>query len=104
MPRILVTGGCGFAGSHIVEELLKYEDVRVTVLDNLSYAARLDNLAHVDLKRLRIVCWDFRNPFPHSLVKILNGCDFDHIIHNGAQSHVARSFQDPREFVESNII
>lgn len=101
MPRILVTGGCGFAGSHIVE-FLTWGGSEVVVVDNLSYAARFDNLENVNHSRLKIVCWDFRNSLTDALLKHIGQVDY--VIHNGAQSHVASSFRNPREFVESNII
>lgn len=100
--RILITGACGFAGAHIVEEALQYEDVSIIAMDNLTYAGRLDRLKHLDQKRIQFVFHDFRQPLSDALLKTIGSVC--HIIHNGAESHVLRSFSNPRLFVESNVI
>jgi len=100
--KFLVTGAAGFAGSHIAEELLQYEDAEVISLDRLTYAGRLDRLAHLPRNRIRAIYHDFRAPLSDALLKHIGPVDY--IIHNGAESHVARSFKTPRLFVDSNII
>ncbi len=100
--RVLVTGAAGFAGSHIVEELLGQPGNEVVVLDCLTYAGNLNRLSHLPLDRIKIVHHDFRFPLPDSVLQDIGKIDF--IIHNGAESHVARSFQNPRIFVESNVV
>lgn len=102
MKRILVTGAAGFAGAHIVEEILKYEDTKVVALDSLTYAGRLDRLAHLDKTRIKFVYHDFSQPLTEATLKSIGGIDF--VIHNGAESHVLRSFENPRLFATSNII
>jgi dTDP-glucose 4,6-dehydratase len=101
MRRFLVTGGAGFAGHHIVEEILSYIDAEVTVLDCLTYAGRLDRLAHLDKRRIKYIHHDLRQPISDQK---LGEMQADVWIHNAAESHVARSFNDPRLFVESNIM
>jgi dTDP-glucose 4,6-dehydratase len=98
--RVLVTGACGFAGSHLVEELIA-TGAQVVALDNLTYAGRLDRLSHVDHSCLKFVDYDFRLPFSDAFLKSLGPIDY--VIHNGAETHVARSLKDPKIFVESNI-
>jgi dTDP-glucose 4,6-dehydratase len=100
--KVLVTGACGFAGSHITEEILSNPENEVVALDCLTYAGRLDRLAHLDRSRIHFVCYDFRFPFSSETIKQIGHVDA--IIHNGAESHVARSFINPRIFVESNIL
>lgn len=100
--KVLVTGACGFAGSHITEEILSNPDNEVVALDSLTYAGRLDRLAHLDRSRIHFICYDFRFPFSAEILKQVGQVDY--IIHNGAESHVARSFVNPRIFVESNVI
>jgi dTDP-glucose 4,6-dehydratase len=100
--RILVTGACGFAGAHIVEEILSHEDTEVISLDCLTYAGRLDRLAHLDRSRIQTVYHDFSQPLSDALLKTLGQVDY--IIHNGAESHVMRSFMNPRIFATSNIM
>ena len=93
--RFLVTGGCGFAGSHLVGELLS-QGHQVTVMDNLTYAGLLRNLAH--LSGFKLVHHDFSQSLkPESTL-------FDYVIHNGAESHVLRSLEAPGKFVQSNVI
>jgi len=100
--RILITGACGFAGSHLVEELLQYEDIQIVSLDRLTYAGRLDRLEHLDRQRIQHIHHDFRAELPAWLIGELQGVDY--IIHNGAETHVGRSFGAPELFIQSNIV
>lgn len=99
--RILITGAAGFAGSHIAEEMIdKGHDV--VSLDCLTYAGRLDRLDHLPRMRVKMIYHDFRYPLSYTLLREIG--EVSHIIHNGAESHVMRSFDDPRTFVQSNIL
>jgi dTDP-glucose 4,6-dehydratase len=99
--RVLITGAAGFAGSHIAEEMVS-RGYDVVSLDCLTYAGRLDRLAHLPRKQVKAVWCDFSKPITDSVLKEVGSVDY--IIHNGAESHVLRSFQFPRTFAESNII
>ena len=99
--RVLVTGAAGFAGSHIAEEMID-QGHDVVSLDCLTYAGRLDNLAHLPANRIKSVWCDFSAPISDGVLKEIG--QVDHIIHNGAESHVLRSFSYPRTFVMSNVI
>jgi dTDP-glucose 4,6-dehydratase len=104
--RILVTGGAGFIGSHFVRTMLSggypgYEDAAVTVLDNLTYAGNLANLASVsDSPRLRFVPGDIADA---GLVRsILRGHDV--VINFAAETHVDRSIKRAAPFVTTNVV
>jgi dTDP-glucose 4,6-dehydratase len=95
VSRFLVTGGCGFAGSHLVEEL-RDSGHTVTVLDSLTYAGQLRNIKDFSLG-CQVIHHDFSRLLP-------NLEPVDYIIHNGAESHVLNSLERPDRFVSSNVI
>jgi len=98
--HVLVTGGAGFIGSHLVDLLLE-QGRRVTVLDRLSHGGSRRNLeAHDADPRLRFVEADVNDA---TVVReILGGVDA--VVHAAAESHVDRSIEDPRPFFESNLM
>jgi dTDP-glucose 4,6-dehydratase len=102
--RVLITGGCGFAGAHLVEHLLTETDWRLVVLDGLTYAGRVDRLtdaAGFDPSRVDLVWWDLRSPI-HAAVDEQIG-EVDAVLHLAAGSHVDRSIADPVPFVQNNV-
>lgn len=103
MKRVLLTGGAGFIGAHIVEHLHKNTDFEIVVLDRLSYAGSLARLAQFRAdSRVRFVFHDFRGEFSASTLYSLGKIDY--IIHNGAETHVDSSLIEPELFVTSNVI
>jgi dTDP-glucose 4,6-dehydratase len=99
--HVLVTGGAGFVGSHVVDRLLQRPDVRVTVLDAMTYAGSLENLAQHDGEdRLRFVEGSVADA---GLVDTLVS-EADRIVHAAAESFVDRSIAGPREFVVTNVL
>jgi dTDP-glucose 4,6-dehydratase len=99
--HVLVTGGAGFIGSHLVDGLLADPGVQVTVLDALTYAGSLENLAlHADHPRFRFVRGDVADP---QAVEPLVA-DLDRVIHAAAESHVDRSIDGPGAFVRTNVL
>lgn len=104
MKKILITGGAGFIGSHVVRLFVgKYPGYHIFNLDKLTYAGNLENLRDVEQMenytfiRGDIVDSDFIN-------QLFLQYGFDGVIHLAAESHVDRSITNPLEFVYTNVI
>lgn len=104
--RVLVTGGCGFVGHHVVEHLLKTTDWSVLVFDKLSYAAngleRLRDINVFDDRRVTVMTSDFALPISEGVAREIG--QLDYIFHLGAETHVDRSIDDPAPFVMTNVV
>lgn len=100
--HILVTGGCGFIGSTLVRQLVALE-YRVTVLDALTYAGRLENLSGVGARsQLEIVVGDIGDS---DLVSdLFSRHQFSGVINLAAETHVDRSINDAQPFVATNVL
>jgi dTDP-glucose 4,6-dehydratase len=104
--QVLVTGGAGFIGSHYVRSLLggaypAYADADVVVLDLLTYAGTMSNLAGcIDDPRLRFVRGDIRDP--GVVAEVMDGTDV--VLHFAAESHVDRSIAGAADFVSTNVV
>lgn len=108
MKTILVTGGAGFIGSHLIAYLLKNTDWKIVSLDRLDFSGNLNRLQEivteldVDHSRVKLVWHDLKaelNPMVSAKIGSV-----DYIAHLAAGSHVDRSIEYPLEFVQDNVI
>ena len=103
MDTLLVTGGAGFIGSNFVRYALTHTEARVVVVDKLSYAGNLANLADVQCQpRFRFIRADIANRAAMRAL-VLNSQP-QAILHFAAETHVDRSIDGPWPFIETNVI
>lgn len=102
--NILITGGAGFIGSHVVRNFVnRYPESLIVNLDKLTYAGNLDNIRDLeDKQNYRFVKGDICD---EKLVdELFTKFQFDGVIHLAAESHVDRSILNPLEFINTNIV
>jgi len=101
---ILITGGAGFIGSHVVRLFVKkYSEYKIVNLDKLTYAGNLENLKDIEnAPNYEFVKGDIVND--SFIFELFNKYKFDGVVHLAAESHVDRSIANPNEFIQTNIV
>ena len=109
MKNVVITGGVGFIGHHMVEYVLKNTDANISIIDRLDVSGNLNRLTELDIweknkNRVKFIWHDMRSDIRDN--EILNAMlgKPDTILHIGAASHVDRSIQDPMSFVMDNVV
>ena len=107
--NILITGGCGFIGHHMVEYLLQNDDCNIVILDRLDVSGNLNRLTELPIwqkekGRVSFVWHDMKSELHNNEVLTSMIGKVDTILHIGASSHVDRSIDDPLSFVMDNVV
>jgi len=104
MKRLLLTGGTGFIGHHVVEHILENTDWHIVILDGLTHAGdvgRLTDIETYDPKRVDLFWHDLRAPIGDHLDERIGHIDY--VINMASESHVDRSITDPASFIQNNV-
>ncbi len=104
MKKVLITGGAGFIGSHVVRLFVnKYPEYHIVNLDNLTYAGNLANLKDIEDKpNYSFVKGDIADQ--EFVQKLFKEHQFLAVVHLAAESHVDRSISDPMSFITTNVV
>ena len=104
MKKILITGGAGFIGSHVIRLFVKkYPEYAIYNLDKLTYAGNLENLSDIEtFPNYHFIKADIVDG--DQMLSLFKEYQFDGVIHLAAESHVDRSIENPMEFIFTNVI
>ena len=103
MKKIVITGGAGFIGSHVIRRFVnKYPHINIYNLDALTYAGNLENIKDIEkAPNYTFIKADIRDE--SQINELFKKHEFDGVIHLAAESHVDRSIENPAEFVKTNV-
>jgi len=96
--RYLVTGGCGFIGSYVIEQLLKNKNIEIINIDKMGAGSSVNNISKDD----RVINY-FIDICDEKIFTIIEAYRPDYIVHLAAESHVDRSISSPISFIEANV-
>ena len=102
MKNILITGGCGFIGSNFVRHFIRKNDFHIIILDKLTYAGNLTNLDKIDENKYDFINGDICDE--RLVNRLFQKYNFSAVFHFAAESHVDRSIDGPKKFIQTNII
>ena len=104
MKNVLITGGAGFIGSHVVRRFVKnYPNYHIFNLDALTYAGNLENIKDIENEaNYTFVKGDIIDE--NFINNLFQTHEFEGVLHLAAESHVDRSIEDPLSFVKTNVI
>ena len=102
--NILITGGCGFIGSHFIEQVLKLDNlIKIYNIDSNAYAAN-KNLPFESDSRYQKLTMDISAPYFPSQKAYFESLNLDYVVHFAAESHVDNSIASPKKFIDTNIV
>jgi dTDP-glucose 4,6-dehydratase len=109
MKNVLITGGVGFVGHHMVDYLLRNSDANITIIDRLDVSGNLNRLTELpswksNSSRVKFVWHDLRAELYNNEILCSLLGEPDTVLHIGAGSHVDRSIEDPLSFVMDNVV
>ena len=104
---ILITGGCGFIGSHLVKNILELTEWDIVLLDRLDFSGSMDRVMDLEeyqtqKERVRFICWDLKAELNNLIINSIGQVDY--IWHLASGSHVDRSIIDPLGFCMDNVV
>ncbi len=102
MKNVLVTGGCGFIGSNFVKYIISLKCYFPIILDKLTYAGSKENINQISEESFELVKGDVCDE--QLLLSLFKKYKFEGVFHFAAETHVDRSIDGPREFINTNIL
>ena len=104
--NVLITGACGFIGSHLADYLHTHTNWNIYIIDKLSYASngmdRIREMGLLDSPRVKVLTYDLCNPISEGIERELG--DIHYIIHMAAETHVDNSIRDPVGIIHNNVM